>query len=115
MQMKAVAAAEPWSLVRTLTGAIRSCGGWVLSRATSESGKVSLLFEFERRACMDLYCVLMASGVELSPLGHRRLTELCQCTRSRWQGCETEIVSVELEIQTFPAELAELLQPAEMS
>ena len=107
MQMKAIAAAEPWGLVRTLTKAILACGGWVLSRGAGDSGKVHMLFEFERQACLDIYTVLIAAGVELSPAGHRRLTELCQCTCNRWQDCAEEIVSLELEIQTLPADAIE--------
>ena len=105
MEMKAVSVEEPSRLVMTLTGGILGCGGWVLSRGASDSGTVSLLFEFERQACLDIYSVLIASGLELSQSGHVRLTELCQCTRSRQQECGTEIASVDLEIQTFPSAL----------
>jgi hypothetical protein len=63
------------------------------------------LFEFERQACVEIYTVLAATGVELSQSGHLWFTELCQCTRDNRQHCGTEIVSVELEIQTFPQEI----------
>lgn len=106
MQMKAISIEEPSRLVQTLTGAILGCGGWVLSRAASDTGTVTLLFEFERRACVDIYSVLIAAGLELSQSGHIRLTELCQCTRSRQKDCGSEIASVELEIQTFPVEMS---------
>jgi hypothetical protein len=62
-----------------------------------------MLFEFERQACVDIYGVLVAAGLELSPSGHIRFTELCQCTRSLQRECGTEIASVDLEIQTYPA------------
>ena len=101
LEMKAVSVEEPSRLVKTLTGGILGCGGWVLSRGASDSGTVSLLFEFERQACLDIYSVLIASGLELSQNGHVRFTELCQCTRSRQPECGTEIASVDLEIQTF--------------
>ena len=94
---------DPSRLVKTLTGGILGCGGWVLSRGASDSGMVNLLFEFERQACLDIYSVLIAAGLELSQTGHVRFTELCQCTRSRQQECGNEIASVDLEIQTFPA------------
>jgi hypothetical protein len=106
LEMKAVSVEEPSRLVKTLTGGILGCGGWVLSRGASDSGIVNLLFEFERHACLDVYSVLIAAGLELSQSGHVRFTELCQCTRSREQECATEIASVDLEIQTFPAPLA---------
>ena len=115
LEMQAVALEDPSRLVKNLTGGILGCGGWVLSRGASDSGIVNMLFEFERQACLDIYSVLIASGLELSQNGHLRFTELCQCTRSRQQECGREIASVDLEIQTFPAALKDpalLVQPA---
>ena len=101
IEIRAVSMVEPGQLVRTLTGAILGCGGWVLSRGTNDTGGVKLLFEFERRSCLDIYSVLVATGVELNQVGHIRFTELCQCTRLRHQECSNEIASIDLEIQTF--------------
>jgi hypothetical protein len=112
LEMKAVSAEEPSRLVKTLTGGILGCGGWVLSRGASDSGMVSMLFEFERQACLDIYSVIIAAGIELSQNGHIRFTELCQCTRSLQQECGTEIASVDLEVQTFPATLTPRGTPA---
>ena len=105
MQMKAVSIEEPGRLVHTLTGAILGCGGWVLSRGANDTGTVNMLFEFERQACVDIYSVLIAAGLELSQTGHIRFTELCQCTRSHQQDFGAEIASIDLEIQTFPQEM----------
>jgi hypothetical protein len=110
MQMKAVSTEDPSRLVQSLTGAILGCGGWVLSRGTNDTGRVNMLFEFERHACVDIYTLLIAAGVELSQIGHFRLTELCQCTRSQPRDCGAEIASLDLEIQTFPPEVADLMQ-----
>lgn len=104
LEMKAVSAVEPSRLVRTLTGGILGCGGWVLSRGANDSGTVNMLFEFERHACVDVYSVLIASGLELSRSGHLRFTELCQCTRHQCSERGGEIASVDLEVQTFPSE-----------
>lgn len=103
--MKAVSIVEPGRLVRTLTGAILGCGGWVLSRGATDTGVVNMLFEFERQACIDVYSILIAAGIELSQNGHVRFTELCQCTRNHHSGCGDEIASIDLEIQTFPSEV----------
>ena len=89
MQMKAISVEEPSRLVQTLTGAILGCGGWVLSRGANDTGTVNMLFEFERQACVDIYSVLIAAGLELSQSGHIRFTELCQCTRNHQQDCGT--------------------------
>jgi hypothetical protein len=101
--MKAVSQVEPSRLVRALTGAILACGGWVVSRGASDAGTVNMLFEFERQACVDIYSVLVAAGVELSQSGHIRFTELCQCTRNQRDECGSEIASVDLEIETVAA------------
>ncbi|MGD0631667.1 MAG: hypothetical protein ABR987_20240 [Terracidiphilus sp.] len=106
MEMKAVSAVEPSRLIQTLTGAILASGGWVLSRGANDSGLVSMLFEFEREACVEIYSLLIAAGLDLSQSGHIRFTELCQCTRSHQSDCGTEIASIDLEIQTFPVEAA---------
>ena len=104
MEMKAISIEEPSRLVHSLTGAILGCGGWVLSRDATDTGHINMLFEFERRSCVDIYSVLIASGLELSQLGHVRFTELCQCTRS-YPGSGAKIASIDLEIQTFPKKI----------
>jgi hypothetical protein len=103
LQMRAVSASKPERLIQTLTGAILGCGGWVLSRGASDTGVVSLLFEFERHACLDIYSILVGAGLELSQNGHSQLTELYQCTRLSAEDCGDEIVSVDLEIISFLA------------
>jgi hypothetical protein len=105
LEMKAVSAEEPSRLVKSLTGAILGCGGWVLSRGANDQGTVNMLFEFERQACIDIYSILIAAGLELSQSGHLCFTELCQCTRNHRGDCGAEIASVDLEIQTFPEDI----------
>ena len=108
IQMKATSAEEPSRLVQLLAGAILGCGGWVLSRGVNDFGLITMLFEFERQSCVDIYGVLVAVGLELSQEGHVRFTELCQCTRNR--DCSVEIASVDLEIQTRPCEMQSALR-----
>ena len=107
LEMKAISEVEPSRLVGILTGGILGCGGWVLSRGASDTGIVNMLFEFERQACVDIYSVLFAAGIELSQSGHLRFTELCQCTRNQRRECGAEIASVDLEVQTLPAAITQ--------
>jgi|ERR1700722_13929310 hypothetical protein len=108
IQMRAISAEEPAGLVQSLTGAILGCGGWVLSRGANDTGAINMLFEFERRACVEIYTVMIAAGLELSRAGHIRFTELCQCTHNHPADCGTDIASVDLEIQTFPVETVQV-------
>jgi hypothetical protein len=100
--MRAISREEPSRAVKSLTGAILSCGGWVLSRSASDTGLVDILFEFERQSCLEIYSVLIAVGLELSQGAHIRFTELCQCTRMVRKDHSDEIVSIDLEVQTSP-------------
>jgi len=113
LQMNAVSIEEPGRLVQTLTGAILGCGGWVLSRGANDIGTINMLFEFERNACVEIYSLLIAAGLELSQSGHLRFTELCQCTRSSRIDCGAEIASIDLEIQTFPVNTIDNLRPSQ--
>lgn len=106
LEIKAASTVEPSQLVRMATGAILGCGGWILTRGMSDSGRVTILFEFERQACVEIYTVLIASGIELSRTGHLRMTELCQCTRNHLSACGAEIASIEIEIQANPSKIA---------
>ena len=102
LQMKAISREEPGRTAKSVTGAILGCGGWVLSRTASDAGLVEILFEFERRSCLEIYSILIAAGLELSQSAHIRFTELCQCTRMVRKECREEIVSIDLEVQTSP-------------
>ena len=106
MHLEAIALGAADRLMRSLTGVIVGSGGWILSRATSDSGTMTLLFEFKRHACVDIYSGLVGAGIELSRNGHLRFTELCQCTHSGPLGCSSEIASIDLEITTYPIEEA---------
>jgi hypothetical protein len=101
--MKATTMEEPDRLIPSLTGSILSNGGWVLSRGADDEGRVSMLFEFERMHCVEIYTLLIAAGLELSQLAHLHFTELCQCTKSHYGDCGSEIVSVELEVHSYGA------------
>ena len=115
MQMKAVSSEEPGRLVQTLTGAILGCGGWILSRGANDTGTVNLLFEFERQMCVDIYSVLIGAGLDLSQNGHIRFTELCMCTRHQPLDRGTDIASIDLEVQTFPAETGRGALPSHLA
>ncbi len=112
LQMRATAMDDPARLIQTLTGAILATGGWVLSRGANDTGTINMLFEFERHTCIDMYTILVAVGLELSQLAHMRFTELCQCTRSHFDDIGGEIVSVDLEIHSFSAQITAGGQPA---
>lgn len=96
---------EPERVIPSLTGSILGNGGWVLSRGADDGGRINMLFEFERMQCVEIYTMLIAAGLELSQLAHLHFTELCQCTKSHYGDCASEIVSVDLEIHSFAATL----------
>ena len=100
LQMQAISREEPERLMKSLTGAIEACGGWVLSRSATDAGLIDILFEFERQSCLEIYSVVIAAGLDLSQQAHLRFTELCQCTRLARNDYGEQIVSIDLEVVT---------------
>jgi hypothetical protein len=105
IEIEAVSFKEPSHLVQILTGAILGCGGWVLSRGQDDTGAIYIQFQFKRQACMEIYCILLGSGLELSQSAHARLTEICQSTMSRTYNSRAEVASIYLEIRPSPKEM----------
>jgi hypothetical protein len=99
MEMKAISVEDPARLMRTLTDSVVGCGGWILMRGADCTGTVTMLFKFERQACMDIYSVLVAAGVELGQREHLQFTDLCRCTLGSHRECGNEIASIDLEIR----------------
>jgi hypothetical protein len=69
------------SILGLLSGGVAACGGWVLSQNRNGHACSEIDFEFPRAKCVEVYSVLVAAGVTLSPEAHVQLTELCQCTK----------------------------------
>jgi hypothetical protein len=70
--------------LRFLTGMVEACSGRVLSRRVEPNGSGALELEFERGQCVQVYCLLVAMGLELDRGSHLRLTAFCQCTLERF-------------------------------
>jgi hypothetical protein len=89
--------------IRFLTGAILACGGDVLSRRFDAGGAAAIEFEFVRAICVEMYSVLIATGLELSAESHLALTSLCQCTRETLESTAGDPVRAQLCIEPGPA------------
>jgi hypothetical protein len=103
LKLTAVSADEPERLVRYLTGALLACGGWVLTRSTQGSQAAELDFEFARACCVEIYSVLVATGLELSRGSHLQLAELCHCTKNLIESRAFEIARVDLVVYSATA------------
>jgi hypothetical protein len=81
-----------------LTGALPACGCAALSRHFDPDGTAELEFECPRSACVDVYMILMAIGLELDASSHLRLTAFCQCARELHQTAREETARVVLRL-----------------
>ena len=102
LRLTATCAEEPQRVMRFLTGAVLSCGGWVLSRSMPGSDTVEMSFEFARAVSLEVYSVLIAAGLELSRDAHVSMTELCQCTRNLMVTKAFDVARVRLLVLTAP-------------
>lgn len=98
LRLTALSAEDPERLVRFLTGALLTCGGWVLTRTTQGPEAAELAFEFARACCVDVYAVLIAAGLELSRDSHLQMTDLCHCTRNLLPYRAFEIARADLVV-----------------
>jgi hypothetical protein len=96
LRLTATCAEDPQKTMRLLSGAILSCGGWVLSRSMSGSDMAEISFEFARAACVEVYSMLIATGLELTREAHIHITELCQCTKDLMATKGFEVARVRL-------------------
>ena len=99
LNLTAVCSEEAPRTVRFLTGAVMACGGYVLSRRFDADETAAIEFEFVRATCVEMYSVLIASGLELSAQSHRVMAALCQCTRETLEATAGDPVRVELTIR----------------
>lgn len=98
LRLTALSADDPERLVRFLTGALLSCGGWVLTRTTQGNEAAELDFEFARGACVDIYSVLVAAGLELSRDSHVQMADLCHCTKNLIESRAFDIARADLVV-----------------
>ncbi|HTV04960.1 MAG TPA: hypothetical protein VME86_06290 [Acidobacteriaceae bacterium] len=98
LRLTALSADDPERLVRYLTGALLACGGWVLTRTTQGREAAELDFEFARAACVDVYSVLVAAGLELSLDSHLQMSDLCHCTKNLIESRAFEIARAGLVV-----------------
>jgi hypothetical protein len=102
LRLTATSPEDPQRVMRFLTGAVLSCGGWVLSRSMDGSDTVEISFEFARAVSLEIYSVLIAAGLELSRDAHMSLTELYQCTRNLMSAKAFDVARVRLLVLTAP-------------
>lgn len=102
LRLTATSPEDPQRVMRFLTGAVLSCGGWVLSRSMDGSDTAEISFEFARAVSLEIYSVLIAAGLELSRDAHMSLTELYQCTRNLMPAKAFDVARVRLLVLTAP-------------
>ncbi|MEO6829875.1 MAG: hypothetical protein ABI164_08680 [Acidobacteriaceae bacterium] len=74
------------------------CHGWILEeRAISITG-YCLRFEIPLSDIPDIYGELQHAGLQLTPLAHRAMTEMCLCRKHLLPSEEAQIVSIDLYV-----------------
>lgn len=67
-------------------------------RTTQGNQAAELDFEFARAACVEIYAVLIAAGLELSRDSHLQMADLCHCTRNLIETRAFDIARVDLVV-----------------
>jgi hypothetical protein len=103
MSLKALSSGDLRSECDFACAALRACGGRLLSCCTGSCGFAALTFDFPRSACVEIYFVLAMCGLALTGESHRRMIDLCQCTRALLAPVAEGRVRVELAIESADA------------
>ena len=99
LMLVAMSEAAPAPLLEHLSHAIVACGGWVLSHGEVSKQCADIDFEFPRAHAMEIYCLLVGAGVELSLEAHGQLAALCHCTRQL--GEEERSVAARVNLSVY--------------
>jgi hypothetical protein len=83
----------------TLTRAFNLCGGWVLDRKTISASAMEFKVEIQLRGIVELYGMIVGSGVELTRQAHAMLTDLCTCRHHiALAGEPNQVICIRLEL-----------------
>jgi hypothetical protein len=86
-------------IVPALLDSVASCGCWVLEQRALSPTMTELRFEVQLRSVFELYSGLIASGLELTPDSHIRMTGLCTVRdHNPRQAKRRRIITMRLEL-----------------
>ena len=80
------------------------CRGWILEEKATSLTAYRLRFEVALADIPDLYGSLQQLGLQLTPMAHRALTEMCLCRKHLPPSDDVQIVSIDLYVGTLDEE-----------
>lgn len=84
--------------------AVVDCRGWILEEKPTSITSYRLCFEVGLEEIPDLYGALQQAGLQLTPMAHRALTEMCLCRKHLPPSAEVQVVSIDLYVGTLDEE-----------
>jgi hypothetical protein len=86
-------------VLSTLISAFTQCGGWVLERKTTSASAMEFRIEIQLQGIVELYALLVGTGLELTRATHDTLTALCT-SRQYLLGLQqpNRVISIRLEL-----------------
>jgi hypothetical protein len=86
-------------IVPALLDSVASCGCWVLEQRALSPTSTELRFEVQLRSVFELYSGLIATGLELTPDSHIRMTGLCTVRdHNPHQAKRRRVITMRLEL-----------------
>ncbi|WP_124848515.1 hypothetical protein [Acidipila sp. EB88] len=81
-----------------MSNALAALGAFVLRQGAVSEHCAEIDFEFPRVHAMDVYCLLVANGIELSQEAHQQLADLCHCTQELGGEAEGTLVRINVSV-----------------
>lgn len=102
--LHAYSSMDQLELQERLVQLVVDCHGWILEEQPPSLAAYHLRFEVGLANISDLYGAFQQSGLQLTPVAHRALTEMCLCQKHLPVSNEAQIVSIDLHVGTLDEE-----------
>jgi hypothetical protein len=79
---------------------------WMLEEVSSSPSEFRLKFELALFDIVEVYAALQQTGIHLTPLAHRSLTEMCLCRQHLDIQQEVQTITIDLRVITYAEERA---------
>ena len=96
--LHAYSTVDEMELEGRLVQAVVDCRGWILEEKAVSITGYRLRFEVGLADIAEVYAALQQLGLQLTPMAHRALTEMCLCRKHLPPSDEPQIVLIDLYV-----------------
>ena len=102
--VNAYSSTEQMELQSRLIQIVIGCNGCLIEEKILSPAACRLVFEVPLAEIAEFYAALQQAGLQLTPLSHRALTEMCVCRKHLPDCGNVQVVCIDLHLGTLDEE-----------